>query len=170
MVCSTVLFLFIFVGAVLGAPPATGVLFNIKDFQGNVFDLAFTSSADLAPVQTLNVKPGVSAQAWTLSSVGTLFTIANPFVGTFLSFTMAKNGLNPTCAQICGYTGVATAWNISANAVGLGYNIIEPTSKLAVTSWPASNSTIIGHTTPLTLQPLDPNERQQVFSFPQFPE
>jgi hypothetical protein len=34
---------------------------------------------------------------------------------------MAKNGLNPTCAQICGYTGVATAWNISANAVGLGY-------------------------------------------------
>ncbi|KAJ7853869.1 hypothetical protein B0H13DRAFT_1903910 [Mycena leptocephala] len=124
MVCSTVLFLLIFVGAVLGAPPATGVLFNIKDFQGNVFDLAFTSSADLAPVQTLNVKPGVSAQAWTLSSVGTLFTIANPFVGTFLSFTMAKNGLNPTCAQICGYTGVATAWNISANAVGLGYKFV----------------------------------------------
>ncbi|KAJ6539759.1 hypothetical protein B0H19DRAFT_1180419 [Mycena capillaripes] len=166
MIFSTVLVMF--VAAVLGAPPPTGIVVNIRDFQSNTFDLAFTSPADLAPVQSLNLKPGGTSQGWIISPSGTLFTVANPFVGTSLSFTMAGNGLNPTSAQLCGHPTVKTTWNITANANGLGYNIIEAASKLAVMSWPTSNSSIVQPTTPLTLQTFDPNERRQIFNFNAF--
>ncbi|KAJ7146089.1 hypothetical protein C8R44DRAFT_756541 [Mycena epipterygia] len=166
MILPSIVFLFFLPAVVRAQAPPTGSLINIKNFQGDVFDLAFASSAPLAPVQTLNHKSSEIAQGWVIEPAGTLFNVLNPFAGTFLSFSTAINGGNPTCAQVCGNPTIQTAWNITANANG--FNIIEPTSHLAVMSWPASNSSIVGPTAPLTLQVFDPKEPQQIFSFPPF--
>jgi hypothetical protein len=57
--------LLLFVASVVAqAPPPLPIntVVNIQDYKGNVFDLAFGSSADLAPVQTLNLKPFEGSQ------------------------------------------------------------------------------------------------------------
>ncbi|KAJ7291118.1 hypothetical protein C8J57DRAFT_1458073 [Mycena rebaudengoi] len=151
--------------AVAAAPPINTLL-NINDFQGNVFDLAFGSPAALAPVQTACPQADSRRPKWTIAPAGTLFTVKNTNRVTFLSFTMAGTnpGVSPVCAQACG-NPTQTVWNITANANGLGFNIIEPTSNLAVMSWRKSTSPVAESTTPLTLQDFNPNEPQQVFTF-----
>ncbi|KAJ6601331.1 hypothetical protein DFH09DRAFT_1127474 [Mycena vulgaris] len=107
------LILLVFVSAVVAQGPPTGVPVYIKDFKGSVFDLAFNSRADLAPVQTLNQKPSDPAQKWFIQPVGSLFNITNPSAPTVLSFTTATNGVNPTCAQICGHPTAQNLWNVT---------------------------------------------------------
>ncbi|KAJ7805473.1 hypothetical protein B0H14DRAFT_3153441, partial [Mycena olivaceomarginata] len=48
------------------------------------------------------------------------------------------------------------------------FNIIEPKTGEAATSWAFSTSSIIGLTTPATLQNYDPAATQQLFSLPAF--
>ncbi|KAJ7511616.1 hypothetical protein B0H11DRAFT_1952265 [Mycena galericulata] len=161
-------FLFFVASVVAQTPPPlpTNTVVNIQDYKSNVFDLAFGSSADLAPVQTLNLKPFEGSQEWVVKPSGTLFSVTNPVAATFLSFTLSATTLNPDCAQACGRPSVQTFWNITLNANKLGYNIIEPKSGLALMSWALSNSTITSPTTPVTLQVFDPGEKQQLFTFP----
>ncbi|KAJ7234400.1 hypothetical protein C8J57DRAFT_1479933, partial [Mycena rebaudengoi] len=122
--------------------PVTKIV-NIVDFQGNVFDLAFGSATELAPVQTLDRKPGVKPQAWLIEAgVGPgLFTIQNIASGTFLSVTSTISG-----SQLCGHAR-AFQWRITVN--GNKFNIIEPTTGEGVTTWVISNSSLIGPTSPV---------------------
>ncbi|KAJ7353629.1 hypothetical protein DFH08DRAFT_934472 [Mycena albidolilacea] len=149
-------------------PIPVGELINIKDFQGNVFDLADRSTQNFAPVQTLNRKPGEGAQGWTIqkSPTGNGFIIQNPF--TTISNTGVLAGLDHKGVQICGNGGGAppTVWNIIPNASGAGYNILEASSNLSVTSWQALTSPIVTPSAPLTLQLFDPKVPQQIFNFP----
>ncbi|KAJ6580534.1 hypothetical protein DFH09DRAFT_1146104 [Mycena vulgaris] len=140
---------------------------NIQDFKGNVFDLAFGSASELSPVQTLNHKTGATAQAWLIEAgvAPGLFTIQNIAAGTFLSSTGAIASLNPTSTQLCGHER-AFQWNITVN--GNRFNIIEPKTGEAATSWAFSTSNIIGLSTPVTLQNYDPAATQQLFSLPAF--
>ncbi|KAJ7079972.1 hypothetical protein B0H15DRAFT_490864 [Mycena belliarum] len=110
--------LFIAPAIVHAQAPPTGTTVNIKDYKGNVLDLAFASAADLAPVQTLNHKSLEVAQAWVIEPAGTQFTVLNPFASTFLSFTTVANGVKPTSAQVCGHPTVNTAWTIAASKLG----------------------------------------------------
>ncbi|KAJ7777536.1 hypothetical protein DFH07DRAFT_797189 [Mycena maculata] len=157
--------------------PTNGTVY-IKDFQKNVFDLAFASSADQAPVQSLS-QNGIISQGWTITPNlnGTLFSVYNPSahtgsttLRTYLSFTLSNTTSNPTCAQLCGRPSVQTLWNITPSANKLGYNIIDPNSKLAVTSWVASNSSSVTHTAPLTLQNFDSADSTQIFTFTSYPQ
>ncbi|KAJ7730364.1 hypothetical protein DFH07DRAFT_173053 [Mycena maculata] len=112
----SVLILF-FIAVVAQTPPPlptnTGV--NIEDFQGNMFDLAFTSPADLAPVQTLNHKSGQTAQevranfstprrfdrAHSGSSQPTeLYSLFLALQTHSCPFNMSNTTLNPTCAHV----------------------------------------------------------------------
>ncbi|KAJ7806225.1 hypothetical protein B0H14DRAFT_3882433 [Mycena olivaceomarginata] len=158
---------FTFVAAFVRAQttvPVTKIV-NIQDFKGNVFDLAFGSTSELSPVQTLNHKTGATAQAWLIEAGNApgLFTIQNIAAGTFLSSTGAIDGLNPTATQLCGHER-AFQWNITVN--GNKFNIIEPKTGEAATSWAFSTSGIIGLSTPATLQNYDPAATQQLFSLP----
>ncbi|KAJ7205750.1 hypothetical protein GGX14DRAFT_458370, partial [Mycena pura] len=152
--------------AACSVPTGAGTVV-IQDFQGNVFDLAFASSVDLAPVQTLNNKPGEPAQAWTIvkdSKTG-FYSIQNTRARTYLSYTGAVAGVNPTCAQLCGHSA-PFLWNITANGNSDGCNIIEPSTGLVATSYSKIiNSAAIGPTTPVTLQNFDGKVTQQVFTF-----
>ncbi|KAJ6564420.1 hypothetical protein B0H19DRAFT_1067972 [Mycena capillaripes] len=103
-----------------------------------------------------------------------LYTIQNYASGSYLSYTGAVTGLDPTSAQLCGH-GDPFLWSIIPNANGKNkFNIIEPQSGLAVTSWPGIQSAIISLTTPvwffssfvaITLQEFDHSVKQQIFSF-----
>ncbi|KAJ6588001.1 hypothetical protein B0H19DRAFT_1247723 [Mycena capillaripes] len=154
----------------LPGPIPIGVPVNIVDFQGNVFDLANLNSNALnpnAPVQGLNHVVGDIAQQWVINEVNVesqLFTIANPKVGTFLSYSTAAIGGNPISSQLFGSSKNATQWIISAG--NFGYGIIEPSSQDIVTSWPrqSTNTTNLGSSTPLTLQPFQ-DVIQHVFNF-----
>ncbi|KAJ6564200.1 hypothetical protein B0H19DRAFT_1140538 [Mycena capillaripes] len=144
--------------------PVTKIV-NIQDFKANVFDLANGNASELIPVQTLTHKTGVTAQQWLIEAgiAPGLFTIQNIAAGTFLSSTGAIAQLNPIATQLCGHER-AFQWNITVN--GNKFNIIEPKSGFAATSWAFSTSTIIGQTTPVTLQNYDPAAAQQLFSLP----
>ncbi|KAJ7477670.1 hypothetical protein FB451DRAFT_1366163 [Mycena latifolia] len=141
--------------------PVTKIV-NIMDFQGNVLDLAFGSSAELAPVQTLNHKPDTTPQAWLIEAgVGpNLFTIQNIASGTFLSVTTTISG-----SQLCGHAR-AFQWKILVN--GNKFNIIEPTTGEGVTTWVISTSSLIGPTSPVTIQNPAPASAQQLFTLPGF--
>ncbi|KAJ7805002.1 hypothetical protein B0H14DRAFT_2611791 [Mycena olivaceomarginata] len=138
----------------------------VSDFKANVFDLAVGSANELSPVQTLNHKLRTSAQGWIIEEfLDGLYAIQNYASGSYLSYTGAVTGLDPTSAQLCGH-GDPFLWSIIPNANGKNkFNIIEPQSGLAVTSWPGIQSAIIGLTTPITLQEFDHSVKQQIFSF-----
>ncbi|KAJ6540683.1 hypothetical protein B0H19DRAFT_1078080 [Mycena capillaripes] len=97
-----------------------GKIVNIMDFQGNVFDLAFGSTTELAPVQTLNHKPDTAPQAWLIEAgVGpNLFTIQNIASGTFLSVTSTISA-----SQLCGHAR-AFQWKILVN--GNKFKFVHP--------------------------------------------
>ncbi|KAJ7334875.1 hypothetical protein DFH08DRAFT_965615 [Mycena albidolilacea] len=126
----------------------------IQDFKANVFDLEFGSANELSPVQTLNHKLRTSAQGWIIEEVfDGLYAIQNYASRSYLSYTGAVTGLDSTSAQLCGH-GDPFLWSIIPNANGKNkFNIIEPQSGLAVTSWPGIQSAIIGLTTPEHLLP-----------------
>ncbi|KAJ7205748.1 hypothetical protein GGX14DRAFT_458369 [Mycena pura] len=157
-----------------GARAACSVLTDteviIQDFQSNVFDLAFASSVDLTPVQTLNNIYGdpPTSQSWFIVAYQAtgLYFIRNTDSGTYLSYTGAVTGMNPTGAQLCGHSA-QFLWNITANGNSDGCNIIEPSTGLVATSYDIINSAAIGSTTPVTLQNFDGKVTQQVFTFEQ---
>ncbi|KAJ7878504.1 hypothetical protein B0H14DRAFT_2567192 [Mycena olivaceomarginata] len=122
----------------------------IQDFKANVFDLEFGSANELSPVQTLNHKLRTSAQGWIIEEVfDGLYAIQNYASRSYLSYTGAVTGLDSTSAQLCGH-GDPFLWSIIPKANGKNkFNIIEPQSGLAVTSWPGIQSAIIGLTTPV---------------------
>ncbi|KAJ7205721.1 hypothetical protein GGX14DRAFT_458337 [Mycena pura] len=154
--------------AACSVPMDTGTVV-IRDFQSNAFDLAYASSVDLTPVQTLNHKPGGGAQAWTIvadSKTG-LYSIQNTGSGTYLSYTGAVTGMIPTCAQLCGHSA-PFLWNITASGISNGCNIIEPSTGLVATSYKIINSATIGSTTPVTLQNFDGKVTQQIFTLANF--
>ncbi|KAJ7629983.1 aspartic peptidase domain-containing protein [Mycena polygramma] len=84
-----------FIGAIVQAQPPLpiGQLVNIKDPQGNVFDLAFGSPAELAPVQSLNHKPFEGAQADIVTVAGIVATgqYFSPVTTVSSSFAGAPN-------------------------------------------------------------------------------
>ncbi|KAJ6494394.1 hypothetical protein C8R45DRAFT_1095323 [Mycena sanguinolenta] len=138
----------------------------IQDFKANVFDLEFGSANELSPVQTLNHKLRTSAQGWIIEEFSDgLYAIQNYASGSYLSYTGAETGLDPTSTQLCGHSD-PFLWSIISNANGKNkFNIIEPDSGLAVTSWPGIQSAIIGLTTPITLEEYDHSVTEQIFSF-----
>ncbi|KAJ7205747.1 hypothetical protein GGX14DRAFT_458368, partial [Mycena pura] len=155
-------------GATAACSVPTGKLVVIQDFQSNVFDIAFGSSVDLTPVQTLNNKHGEPAQAClsiAADSKTGLYSIQQAESETYLSYPGAVTKTNPTCAQLCGHS-VPFLWNITANGNSDGCNIIEPSTGLVATSYKIINSATIGPTTPITLQNFDGKVTQQVFTFP----
>ncbi|KAJ7321306.1 hypothetical protein DFH08DRAFT_818675 [Mycena albidolilacea] len=127
---------FTFVAAFVRAQttvPVTKIV-NIQDFKGNVFDLAFGSTFELSPVQTLNHKTGATVQAASHCFICFRFCLTNGnniAAQTFLSSTGAITGLNPTATQLCGHER-AFQWNITVN--GNKFNIIEPKTGEAATS------------------------------------
>ncbi|KAF8169460.1 hypothetical protein K438DRAFT_1774253 [Mycena galopus ATCC 62051] len=170
---------FTFVAAFAQAQTTVPVskIVNIQDFKGNVFDLAFGSTSELSPVQTLNYKMGATAKAWLIEAGNApgLFTIQNIAAGTFLSSTGAIAGLNSTATQLCGHER-AFQWNITVNGNkfkfprtnGLAASLSRLKTGEAATSWAFSPSIIIALTTPVTLQNFDPPATQQLFSLPAF--
>ncbi|KAF7339803.1 COesterase domain-containing protein [Mycena venus] len=139
-----------FATAAVRAAVPVGKVINIRDFKRNVLDLAFGSGSELSPIQTLNHKTHTLPQGWIIQAgANGLFTIKNIMSGTFVSFTGAVTGVNPTTAQ-------------------LQPHVIEPNTGEAVTSWPFQSSTIIGLSTPVTIQSYDPAASQQIFKFPTF--
>ncbi|KAF7368128.1 hypothetical protein MSAN_00879100 [Mycena sanguinolenta] len=153
--------------AALAQTVPVGQSIAIRDFQGNVFDLADRSTQPFSPVQSLNFKPGEAAQIWVIEQNGTQFTIRNVISESILSTTATIAGTpsdRKSIQLVGGGANVAVPqWNISAN--GASFNIIDPLSQLAVTSWLATTSSIITPTTPLTLQLFDPKATQQIFTF-----
>ncbi|KAJ7812855.1 hypothetical protein B0H13DRAFT_2470116 [Mycena leptocephala] len=163
----------------LAVPVSTIV--NIQDFKGSVFDLAFGNASELSPVQAFNHKPGTTAQAWLIEAgvAPGLFTIQNIAAGTFLSSTGAITQLNPTSTQLCGHAR-AFQWNITANGMdSSSSDLLRSSARMltvrqhpraedgeGATSWASSTSSIIGLTTPVTLQSFDPAATQQLFHLP----
>ncbi|KAJ7291714.1 hypothetical protein C8J57DRAFT_1492174 [Mycena rebaudengoi] len=144
-------------------PVPTNTPINIVDFQKNVFDLA--SAKPNAPVQGLNHRVGDPAQQWVIHAVGgQVFQIVNPTAGTFFSYSTAAIGGDPVCSQLFGESDIPTQWIISPG--NTGFQIIENSSKRIVTSWPRlkTNSTDLGSSTPLTLQPFY-DVPEQLFTF-----
>ncbi|KAF8183758.1 hypothetical protein K438DRAFT_1974792 [Mycena galopus ATCC 62051] len=147
--------------------PEPGQLVKILDFQGNVFDLADRNTAEFTPVQTLNHKLTETAQQWFLEgSTKPGFTILSSQFTTLSNIAALVNAGDHKCAQLCGENvGVNTLWNITLNAAFGGFNILEMSSGLAVTSWLALTSPVVTPSTPLTLQLWDPKVKEQVFTF-----
>ncbi|KAJ7205532.1 hypothetical protein GGX14DRAFT_397676 [Mycena pura] len=153
-------------------PVPTNVPVNIRDFQGNVFDLV--NGQPNSPIQSLDHRVNDTAQQWVILRVGTdpvgnqLFNILNPTSKAFLSYATAASGGNPLSTQLFGESNVATVWIISPGNTAWGI-IITPASSnlLMVTSWPRidTSPTNLGFSTPLTVQPfLDVQE--QLVTFP----
>ncbi|KAJ7914566.1 hypothetical protein B0H13DRAFT_2325156 [Mycena leptocephala] len=93
------------------------------DFQGNVLDIA-----DIKPnsaVQTLDRATGDVAQRWLIEPSGSLFTITNPTLSTFLSYSTASFRGDPICSQLFGQPSVPTLWNVVHSANKLGFNAIR---------------------------------------------
>ncbi|KAF7302319.1 COesterase domain-containing protein [Mycena chlorophos] len=143
-------------------PLANGVVAWIVDFQGNGADLVGGSSDELTPVGTNAIQSGELDQQWGIiqdQSGDGGYNIRNVNSGTYLSYTAAYTGAQPLGAQLCGSQYDPVGWTFYQTSKGPGfYNIVISPSggpALAITSW-SKDSSSVGNTTPLTLQPYNP--------------
>ncbi|KAJ7154473.1 hypothetical protein C8R46DRAFT_1041513 [Mycena filopes] len=142
---------------VTGAQAGTVYTFKITDFQGSTLDLLNGSSASLTPWLFFFGMQGDPYQ----------FRIQNAAApASILCYTTADAATAGAAehTQIVGrpYTDkVSTFWDV-VDAVGKeGYsNLIEKHTRLAMTAWPRSGSSV---SSPLTLEQFDAKNKHQVF-------
>ncbi|KAJ6461157.1 hypothetical protein C8R47DRAFT_1159881 [Mycena vitilis] len=147
-----------------GVPPSNG-FFRITDFESRCVDLHNNRPVDFNPIHAFTPSPGQIAQNWLLQPTGPAnqFRISNAGAFTFVSYTTAPIAGDPTRAQVCAHPNAITLWNITANG-NAGFNILDSQFGLAMTSWPFQPA-LISPSAPLTLEPLDPTQARQIFTF-----
>ncbi|KAJ7074478.1 hypothetical protein C8F01DRAFT_1361107 [Mycena amicta] len=134
---------------------------QILDNRGQVLDLVNSEAAERIPVQVKGRKSGVLAQQWIVQGDGPHYTVKNMGSNTFLSYSTADTG-SALAAQACGSQN-ASRWHITASPRGVGWNLIEPASGYALSSW--SLALVSTDTAPVTLEPFNHHHEEQIFQF-----
>ncbi|KAJ6583190.1 hypothetical protein B0H10DRAFT_895644 [Mycena sp. CBHHK59/15] len=135
----------------------------ISDYQGQVFNLVDTNTANLrvTPIQGWG-DPTVTASKWLFipTSDTNMFEIVNVGTASFLSYSTLFIGSEAIRSQVVG-NQVATQWSFNTS----GGQIIEHSSGLAATSWPVGASS--SNVNPFSLEQSVASNSRQLFKITQ---